>query len=35
MVMRNWKKEALEFMAQLSGVVLSVYTVIWFMVAFS
>lgn len=35
MVMRNWKKEALEFLAQLASTAAIVYTLMWFMIVFS
>jgi hypothetical protein len=35
MVMRNRKKEALEFLAQLAGTAVTVYTLMWFMIVFS
>lgn len=35
MVMRNWKKEIMEFMAQLAGTAVTIYTLMWFMIVFS
>lgn len=35
MVMRNRKKEVLEFLAQLAGTAVTVYTLMWFMIVFS
>ena len=35
MVMRNRKKEFMEFMAQFAGTAVTVYTLMWFMIVFS
>ena len=35
MVMRNRKKEALEFLVQLAGTAVTVYTLMRFMIVFS